>query len=76
MGYLDCLKTVYDCFYGLLMTGFVIGCGMSKKFGLLRACLASFMASLTACFASFYARLRGCLGCFVGILHVTLYLEG
>ena len=65
----------------------MIVCGMSKKIvfrdcldkersELLRACLASFMASLRACFASFYAQLRGCLGCFVGILHATLCLQG
>ena len=33
-GWLDCLKTVYDCFYGLFVAGFVswfvIVCGMSK----------------------------------------------
>ena len=52
-------KLVCDCLWNVQKIVFRGYLDEEKKFGLLRACLANFMASLTACLASFYARVKG-----------------
>ena len=66
---MNCLKTVYGRFYGLLVVGFVswfvIVCGMSKKLFLEAVWMKRKNRTIKDLFSQFYGQLKGLFGQFL-----------